>query len=106
MYSHFDVNHWFRVKQARDAQGLNRISDAEKLRPDHRLANAKLTHLPTGKNWTVVSVREDWWLGRFLTVLLENNGSHRTCVVENISCEAPDVVTQLGVFNTEFAVTL
>ena len=104
MYSFFDANHWFRVKRARAELGLNRISDAEKLRPNHRLANATLQHIPSGEYWKVVSVREDWWMGKFLTALLEKDGSHRMVVVENYSCEQPGIVNQLGEFNSDFTV--
>ena len=104
MYSHFDAAHWFRVKRARAELGLNRISDAEKLRPNHHLANATLEHIPTGEYWKVVFVREDWWMGRYLTAMLEKDGSHRTVVVANYTCEQPDVLNQLCEFNQDFTV--
>lgn len=104
MYSCFDANHWHRVKKARQEQGLNRLSHEASLRPNHALTNSVLRNKKTGEQWSVVSVREDWLYGRFLVALLERNGSHRTCFVENISSEAVDVLNGLAVFHSEFEV--
>jgi len=102
MYSNFDVNHWKRVKQARAELGLNRIPAAATLRPTHRLSQATLRHLATDQLWTVTAVREDWLMGRYLEATLERNGQIRSCVVETISSEHPEIIQQLGTFNTEF----
>jgi hypothetical protein len=104
MQAYFDANHWKRVKQARDAQGLNRIPAESLLRPNHRLARATLRHRESGESWTVTAIREDWLVGRFLTATLESNGCTRTCVVETISSENPEVYQQLDSFNDEFEI--
>ncbi|KVP16832.1 hypothetical protein [Burkholderia ubonensis] len=104
MSSYFDAQHWNRVKKAREELGLNKIPAEAKLRPEHRLAHATLLHRATGETWTVTAVREDWHLGRFLAASIEKDGIHRNCVVELISCEDPEIIQQLGEFNTEFEV--
>ncbi|KVP40042.1 hypothetical protein WJ87_07620 [Burkholderia ubonensis] len=83
---------------------MNKIPAEAKLRPEHRLAHATLLHRATGETWTVTAVREDWHLGRFLAASIEKDGIHRNCVVELISCEDPEIIQQLGEFNTEFEV--
>jgi hypothetical protein len=104
MNSFFDAQHWARVKQARQAQGLNRIPDASLLRPNHPLARATLRHRGSGEDWAVTAIREDWLLGRFLVASLESNGRTRTCVVETISSENPEIFRQLDSFIAEFEV--
>lgn len=104
MNSFFDAQHWDRVKQARQAQGLNRIPAESLLRPDHRLARATLRHRESGESWAVTAIREDWLLGRYLVASLANNGNTRTCVVETISSENPEIFRQLDNFNAEFEV--
>lgn len=102
MTTFFDAQHWGRVKQARFAQGLNRIPAESLLRPTHRLARATLRHRLTGETWAVTAIREDWLLGRFLSAELESNGRKRTCVVETISSTSPEIFQQLDCFNDEF----
>lgn len=102
MYSFFNADHWLRVKKVRQAAGLNSLPETDRVRPNHRLAHATLHQVSTGIQWKVQVIREDWWLGRYLTAILEHNGSHRTCVVENFTCEAPDVIRLLGEFNSDF----
>lgn len=104
MNTFFDAQHWERVKQARNAQGLNRIPAESLLRPNHRLARATLRHRETGETWAVTAIREDWLLGRFLSASLESNGRTRTCVVETISSENPEIFHQLDSFNDEFEI--
>jgi len=104
MSSFFDAQHWERVKQARQEQGLNKIPDEVMLRPMHRLAHATLKHRQTGETWAVTAVREDWLLGRFLTATLSRKGMTRNCVVETISCEHREIVNKLGNFNAEYEV--
>lgn len=104
MTTFFDAQHWERVKQARQAQGLNRIPAESLLRPNHRLARATLRHLESGESWAVTAVREDWLLGRYLVASIESNGRTRTCIVETISSEDPAVFRQLDSFNAEFEV--
>lgn len=100
----FDAQHWERVKQARQAQGWNRTPAEALLRPSHRLARATLRHRESGESWAVTAVREDWLLGRYLVAAIESNGRPRTCVVETISSENPEVFRQLDSFNAEFEV--
>lgn len=104
MNTFFDAQHWDRVKQARQAQGLNRIPAESLLRPHHRLARATLRHRESGDSWAVTGIREDWLLGRYLVASLESNGRTRTCVVATISSEDPEVFRQLDSFNAEFEV--
>lgn len=104
MNTFFNAKHWERVKQARSAQGLNRIQVESLLRPSHRLARATLRHRGTGEVWEVTAIREDWLLGRFLSASLESNGRTRTCVVETISSEDPEIFHQLDSFTAEFEI--
>lgn len=105
MNSYFNAQHWNRVKKARAELGLNKIPEAATLRPTHRLAQATVLQRSTGETWTVTAVREDWLLGRYLTATLEHeDGARRTCVVEIISSDEPEILQQLGEFNTEFEV--
>lgn len=106
MTTFFDAQHWARVKQARDAQGLNRILAETLLRPNHRLARATLRHRETGETWMVTAVREDWLRGRYLSATLESGGHTRTCVVETISSESPEIYQQLDSFTAEFEVLM
>lgn len=102
MFSFFDYEHWQKVKQARAEQGLNRLSELDRARPDHPLVNKLITKKESGEAWNVVSVKEDWWYGRFLTALLERNGSHTLCMIENISCIDPGILQNLDKFKREF----
>ncbi len=104
MYSHFNGEHWLKVKKARNAQGLNRLEDTDRIQPNHPLTGRTLRHTVTGRVYKVLAVRQDWWLGRFLVASLESNGSHRQCIVENISSEARDVTRELAVFKDEFEI--
>ncbi|KWA83928.1 hypothetical protein WL29_21415 [Burkholderia ubonensis] len=105
MSSYFNTQHWNRVKKARAELGLNKIPEEATLRPAHHLAQATLQHRQTGETWKVTEVREDWLLGRYLTATLEReDGVRCTYVVEIISSEEPEILQQLGEFNTEFEV--
>jgi hypothetical protein len=105
--NYFDAQHWNRVKHARSEQGLNKIPAESTLRPSHRLAGASAFHRATKTTWLVTAVQEDWFLGRYLTATLEReDGTRRTAVVEVISTEEPEIIQQLGQFNTEFEVLL
>lgn len=101
-FCYFDHAHWQRVMAARKAQGLNRLSELSKFRPDHPLMNAWLREHSTGKDWRVISVRQDWWLGHYLIARLECEGLQQECVVENLSSCQPDVDIQLAHFLKNF----
>ncbi len=103
MYSFFDIDHWRAVKKARQEQGLNRL-DGKLRRMNHPMVGVQLVQKPTNQVYTVESVSEDWWYGRFLTAKLDLNGSHRVCVIENISCVDNGIQAQLDIFQEEFAV--
>lgn len=103
MYSYFNMDHWRAVKKARQEQGLNRL-DVKLRRTNHPMVGVQLVHKATNLVYTVESVSEDWLYGRFLTARLELQGSHRVCVIENISCSDTGVQAQLDIFQEEFAI--
>ncbi|HDR9103456.1 TPA: hypothetical protein QDB04_000176 [Burkholderia vietnamiensis] len=105
MQSFFDAAHWNRVKQARAERGLNRIPVEATLRPQHRMANATLLERETGELWNVVRLQEDWQQGSYLLATLSRGDAEtRTCVVETISCDTPEILSQLLQFHTEFEI--
>lgn len=101
-YSFFDRNHWHRVQVERRRQGLDR-GVGQQLIPEHYLVNRVLYDTTTGRHYVVMSVRREWLNGWFVSAALRLEGSQdhcRTCAVENLSSEHPDVLAQLEVFKT------
>lgn len=104
MLSYFDDAHWLRVMAARQAQGLNKLSDQNKLRPQHPLARARLRHRETGQVWQVLGVRQEWRQGYYLVATLECEGVQQACVVENQSSSRPEINIELARYLKAFQV--
>lgn len=100
-----NVEHYFQVKSARNSQGI-----AKRTRlgtpVSHALTGSYVVQKSNGTAFLVEQVYQDWWFGRFLVAVLSHNGSHRTCVVENISSIDSGVIEQLQQFGNEFNLQL
>lgn len=102
MYSHFDADHWMKVKAARAQLGLSAPRSCEL--PEHPLVRCRVVDARTNKVWQVVSVQQQWWRGRFLVAMVERAGSHMQLVVGNISCDEPGIQQQLRLYQEHFHV--
>lgn len=96
--SNFD--HYLEVKKARRDQGVpSRILDNK---VDHAYTGKSVIDQTTGAVYEVEKVYQDWWHGRFLAVLLVRNGSHRTCIIENLSSQDENIIRQAAEFQSTF----
>ncbi len=102
MYSHFNAQHWAKVKLQRRQQGLNRLEETDRVVAHHHLTGQTLRQTPTGELWTVVSVRQDWNLGRYLVATLASAGKTLTLAVETLSSDARDVLQEVAQFQDDF----
>ena len=102
-FSHFDLDHWLRVKAERARLGITRRVETDLELPNHPLVGQTLVDQTTGRTYRVERVKKDWFHGWFLTALLNNDGSHRMCVVETMSCTEPAVLRQLAGYQESFA---
>lgn len=95
-YSHFDHEHWQRVRAERAKLGLSRATEVGQ-QVGHPLAGRHVVDTSTGARYRVRSVRKDWHKGWFLVAWLERecDESHRTVVVENLSSTDADVLARL-----------
>ncbi len=102
-FSHFDLDHWFKVKAERSRLGINRTAQRTADEP-HSLNGREVVDTRTGERYIVERVYRDWFKGWFVAALLQRNGSHRTCVVDNVACHDESVLSQLADFKTHFQV--
>jgi len=63
--SHLDLQHYLRVKEARDRQGLTRPNVVA-----HHLTGCNVVDTVTGEMWHIESVRKSWWIGTHLTAVM------------------------------------
>lgn len=103
-FSYFDDAHWQRVLAARQAQGLNRLSEQDKRLAQHPLASARLRHRETGQVWRVLEVRQEWRQGYYRVATLECDGVQQECVVENLSSYRPETNIELARYLKAFQV--
>lgn len=94
-FSHFDNEHWLRVKAARQAQGLNRFSDDSQQGLRHPLLNARLREQATGRVWCVTRVREEWDQGSYFIATLACGGDQQECIVSAQTSYSPTMNFEL-----------
>lgn len=100
-FQHFDMKHWFRVKEARIAANLSKEHVSRDV--PHNLLGKTLTDTQTGTVYTVERVFKDWWRGWFLAALLRDaNNSHRLCYIKNTSCIDEGILKQIALFQESF----
>jgi len=101
VFSQFNLDHWMKVKAERSRLGLAR--DPQRGPQEaHPLLGKSVVDTRTGQRYLVERVSRDWFKGWFLVALMQCNGSHRTCVVSNLSCHDEGVLNQLADFKTHF----
>lgn len=103
-FSHFDAAHWHQVKAARARLGINRPTQVGQELSQHPLAKSHLTSKLSGKTYQVERVFKDWLNGWFVAAIVSNSGSHRVCIVENLSSTSPDVLAGVEQHHFEFGV--
>lgn len=75
-YSHFDQQHWLRVRQARKDLGLPHKGADEGVIEGHPLVGRKLVD-KDGVERTILAVERDWYQGYGVSIYLESStGSH------------------------------
>ncbi|MFY2597487.1 hypothetical protein ACOTHJ_15015 [Achromobacter xylosoxidans] len=75
-YSHFNQQHWLRVRQARKDLGLPHKGPDEGVIEGHPLVGRKLVD-KNGVERTILAVERDWYLGYGVSIYLESSsGSH------------------------------
>jgi hypothetical protein len=98
---YFD-NHWDKVRRARKELNLPScadILDSTKIKFEPPIAIIN----KDGVIWWMESKKKDWYRGYFITALLVNeSGSHRNCVIENINSYEPCVLDNVQKFKEEF----
>jgi hypothetical protein len=99
-FSGWNLEHWFQVKEMREKQGVKLPSKAVQ----HPLVGKTMVDTTTGQRYVVEKVVRNWWFGTFLVAVLNANGSHRTCHVENVDCVNPIISAQIRKFQKEFRV--
>lgn len=105
-FSQFDMSHWLRVKAERSRLGIVSETESGKQMQNHPLVGRTLTDPETGNEYYVESVKKDWLQGWFLLAMLNRNGSHMQCVVENQSSVSPDAIRSYFKFKEMFATSL
>ena len=104
-FESFDHDHWLVVRAERSRLGLPQ--DARRgVDEPHPLTGKIVVDTRTDERYVVERVYRDWFKGWFQTALLNRNGSHRTCVVGNLSCHDEGVLDRLADFKTHFQTTL
>lgn len=99
--SEFDKDHWMKVYSERRKLGLPKQEDViQKYLPNHYLLNARMVDMTTGKGYIVEKVFRQWYHGWFIGAILNHNGSHRVCYIENISCKDSTIIEAISEFNT------
>lgn len=100
-YSHFNLDHWLKVKAERHRQGIvDKTARGEQVA--HALTGKRIVDKTTNKTYVVEQVKKDWLQGWFLTALMECNGSHRVCVVDSLSCADESIQRAANFFNDSF----
>jgi hypothetical protein len=101
-YSSWDMEHYRKVKVAREKLGLCKVSGSE---VEHPLKGKTLVNNGTGKSYVVEKVIRNWWFGAFLTAIV-NGGkdSHAVFHIENIDCVIPATINQVREFQANFRV--
>lgn len=100
-YSAWDLAHYFKVKNAREKQNLNKVSRKSVA---HSLEGKEVVNTKTGKRFIVESVKKNWWFGSFFTALLRDGNSHAEVFIENINCVLPSTLNQIQEFEQSFRV--
>lgn len=90
MYSHFDYDHWMKVRAARIEQGLPVRRETITIE-QHPLTGKKIKEISSGKEYMVVKVFVDWYYDWFTCVMFERNGSHGIIALSTGKhCKVPD----------------
>jgi hypothetical protein len=101
-YSSWDMEHYRKVKAAREKLGICKVPGNE---VEHPLTGKTLVHNVTGKSYVVEKVARNWWFGAFLTALVNSDkNSHAVFHVENIDCVIPSTIDQVREFQANFRV--
>jgi hypothetical protein len=103
-FSHFDLDHWLKVKAERARQGLVAKTERGAEAVDHFLKGKTVLDTASHRAYIVESVQKDWFQGWFLVALLNHNGSHRICVVDSLTCQAPSIQRAHAQFEEGFKV--
>jgi hypothetical protein len=103
LFSNFDLDHWLKVKAERARLGIERRTAKGVALTSHPLVGRTVVDTSTGKAYMVENVKKDWLQGWFLTALMNENGSHRVCVVDVLKCENPGILSEGHRFQTYFS---
>lgn len=103
-FSHFDREHWHKVKAERIKQGIPDKAEHGRLLADHPMSNAVIVDKATARTYEVVRVKMNWDLGRFVSVVILAGESHAELVIENISSHQPWVDKKVAQFNEQYEV--
>lgn len=101
-FSHFDENHWHKVKAARAQQGIIQKTEDGMELVVHWLRHETLTDPATGKTYFVECLKRKWQRGWFTQATLVRDGLKIFCVAENQSSICPDVLRSHTAFQQMF----
>ena len=105
MYSYFDHEHYSKVRQAREDEGLTHTPHSRES-SDMSLLGKTATDIETGKQYVVDRVVEHWYLGWYRVVtMVDSEGSHALKWVENISSHFDPVIESVKNFKERYSIS-
>lgn len=101
-FSEVNIGHWLLVRKERERQGIPTRHPSRGLVADHPLTGAIFRNA-NGKLYTVESVRNDWLAGWVeAATLRDEQGSHATVVLRNVSSISEMMSRQADKFASDF----
>jgi hypothetical protein len=102
MYKFFDMDLYFKIRDARKEAGLT-VASLSKDVDNHPLVCRKLYSRVKYKEYTIESVKEHWYNGWFEVLLLvDNKGSHRVIFWKSINCKDEIILKNIDKTREEF----
>lgn len=94
----FNLRKWCDVRSA-----LNYYSPKNSNRIEgHELIGMKIEDKTNGRVGVIEKVSAQWFIGRFLGVLVNFNGSHAYIFWQNIDCEESDIVAKIDASHEKY----
>lgn len=103
-YERFDEQHYMKVFDARVKKGLCDQNAHSVDLPDHELVGKNLVNFTTKNQYTIEKVCKQWYHGWYISLLIQNKGSHTAIFWENSNCTDKIIIKYISITKETYLV--